>query len=123
MKTSPVTRRLEETRYRLTREVRDNPLLCLGLAIGVGAVIGALGSRTATPSPHTRTLNPEWLTRLTNGLSDEARQLTKQAAQTRCHAKRELNSVARHASDSLPEIDLDQLVTRGRDWLRSTLRA
>ena len=34
MKTSPVTRRLEETRYRLTREVRDNPLLCLGLAIG-----------------------------------------------------------------------------------------
>ena len=38
MKTSPVTRRLEETRYRLTREVRDNPLLCLGLAIGIGGV-------------------------------------------------------------------------------------
>ena len=120
MKTSPVTRRLEETRYRLTREVRDNPLLCLGLAMGVGAVIGTLGSRAATPSP--RPLHPEWLTRLTNGLSDEARQLTKQANQTSRHAKRELNSAARHASDSMPEIDLDQLVARGRNWLRSTLR-
>lgn len=117
MKTDPLSRNLDEARYRLTREIRENPLLCVGLALGVGAVIGALGSRAASrPSTHSR-----WLAELASELGDEASRLRGSAARAGHHASRELKSALGHVTDSVPEVDLDHLLSRGRRWLRSVL--
>lgn len=118
MKTAPLSRNLDEVRYRLTREIRENPLLCVGLALGVGAVIGALGSRTATRHPD----GSRWLAELASELGDEASRLRGSAARAGRHAGRQLESTLGHVSDSVPELDLDRLLRRGRRWLQSFLR-
>ena len=117
MKTDPLSRNLDEARYRLTREIRENPLLCVGLALGVGAVIGALGSRAASRHPR----DSRWLAELVSELGDEASKLRGSAARAGHHASRELKSAIGQVSEAVPEVDLDHLVRRGRRWLRSVL--
>lgn len=113
MKTDSLNRSFDEARYRLTREIRENPLLCIGLAVGVGAVIGALGSRAATTHPG----GTRWLAEL----GDEATKLRSGATRAGRHAGKELQAVLHHAADAAPDVDLDHLVRRGRRWLRSVL--
>jgi hypothetical protein len=117
MKTDPLSRNLDEARYRLTREIRENPLLCVGLALGVGAVIGALGSRAATRHP----AGSRWLAELASELGDEASRLRGSASRAGHHAGRELKSALGQVTDSVPDVDLDHLVRHGRRWLRSVL--
>ena len=119
MKTDPMTRTLDETCYRLTREVRENPLLCVGLALGVGVVIGALSSRAVTSS---RPGTSRWLTDLASGLSDEADSLRGEVTRVGRRAGKGMHAALHHAGDAVPEIDVDQLVRRGRRWLRAVLR-
>jgi hypothetical protein len=117
MKTDPLNRNLDEVRYRLTREIRENPLLCVGIALGVGAVIGALGSRAASHGSR----DSHWLSDLASGLGDEASHLRESASRAGRHASKEVRSAFHHATDSVPEVDLDHLVRRGRRWLRDVL--
>jgi len=117
MKTDPLSRNLSEARYRVTREIRDNPLLCVGLALGVGAVIGALGSRAAVSRPD----RTRWLTDLASDWSDEARKAGSRAGAVGHRANKELHAALHQAADAVPEVDLDRLVRRGRRWLHSVL--
>lgn len=117
MKTDSLNRSFDEARYRLTREIRENPLLCIGLAVGVGAVIGALGSRAAT----TRPSGNRWLADLAAELGDEATKLRSGATRAGRHAGKELQAVLHQAAEAAPDVDLDHLVRRGRRWLRSVL--
>lgn len=117
MKTDPLNRNLDEARYRVTREIRENPLLCVGIALGVGAVIGALGTRAATTRPG----GSRWLADLASDLSDEAHTLRGEATRVGRRAGKEIQSALHHATDAVPEVDLDHLVRRGRRWLRSAL--
>lgn len=117
MKTDPISRSVDEARYRLTREIRDNPLLCVGIALGVGAVIGALGSRAATSRPG----GSRWLADLASELSDEAHKLRGEASRVGHRAGKEFQSALHSATDAVPEVDVDALVRRGRRWLRSAL--
>lgn len=115
MKTDPLSRQLDEARYRLTREIRENPLLCVGIALGVGAVIGALasrsGSRAATGSRR--------LSDLASQLSEQADALRSTATRGGQRAGRELQSAFDHLTDAAPAVDLDRLILHGRRWLRS----
>ncbi|MFN0128923.1 MAG: hypothetical protein ACKV19_19805 [Verrucomicrobiales bacterium] len=117
MKADPLNRGLEEARYRLTREIRENPLLCVGLALGVGAVIGALGSRAAA-SKHGPS---HWLADLASTLGSEAHKLGHEATRAGRHAGKELQAALHQASDAVPDVELEQLIRRGRRWLRSVL--
>jgi len=115
MKSDPLSRNLDETRYRLTREIRENPLLCVGIALGVGVVIGALGSRAATSRPGA----PHWLTDLASDFGSEAEKLRGGATRAGRHASRELHDALHHAAEAVPDVDFDKLVRRGRRWLKS----
>jgi|GEM_PF-2050206 len=117
MKTHSLDRSLDDVRYRLTREIRENPLLCVGLAVGIGALLGAVGGR-ATCS---RSNGKHWLTDLASGLGDEAHKVTDRAARAGRQANKELHSAVHRATEAVPDIDLDQLVSQGRRWLRSAL--
>jgi hypothetical protein len=117
MKTQPFDRCLEETRYRLTREVREHPLLCLGLALGAGVVIGAIGGRSTAGNGSAR----HWLTDLGSDLSERAHDVGDRALKVGNRARRELRSAAHRVADAAPDIDYDKLVSRGRHWLRSVL--
>lgn len=117
MNSDPLNRGLEEARYRLTREIREHPLLCVGIALGVGAVIGALGSRAAT----TRSGSSRWLADLADTLTDEAGNVRSSATRAGRHATDELKAVLEKAADAAPDVDIDRLVRRGRRWLNSLL--
>ena len=116
MKTDPLSRSLDEARYRLTREIREHPLMCVGIALGVGAVIGALGSHATTRSGGSR-----WLNELAGELADEASTLRGSATRAGRRAGHDIHQALEHAADSLPDVDVDRLVRRGRQWLRSVL--
>lgn len=117
MKNQQIDRCFDETRYRLTREVRDHPLLCLGLALGAGVVIGAIGGRSVSGNGSAR----GWLADLGSDLSDRAHEAGDRAAKAGHRASRELRSVAHRVADAAPDVDVDKLVARGRQWLRSIL--
>jgi len=119
MKPDPLTRGLEEARYRVTREVRENPLLCVGLALGAGLVIGALTSRAAVSH---RPGASRWLSDLASDFGEEADKWRGEATRVGRRAGKELQSALHHAAEAAPEIDVDQLVRRGRRWLRALLR-
>ncbi len=117
MKSDTVSRSLDSARYRLTREIRENPLLCVGIALGVGALIGALGSRAATSQPSAG----RWLSDVASDLGSEADKWRTGAARAGRQAGKELHSALHHVTDSVPDVDIDKLVARGRHWLRSLL--
>ena len=118
MNADPLTRQLEETKYRLTREIRENPLLCVGIALGVGAVIGVLGSRAASCRPGAS----RWLADLADDLTEEASEVRSSATRAGRHATQELKAALEKAAEAAPEVDIDRLVRRGRRWLHSLLR-
>jgi hypothetical protein len=117
MKSTQLDRCIEDARYRLTREVREHPLLCLGLALGAGVVIGALGGRSV--SSHNSSHG--WLADLGADLSDRAHSAGDRVAKAGERARRELRAATHRVADAAPEIDVDRLVARGRHWLRSML--
>ena len=116
MKNQSLDRCLDETCYRLTREVREHPLLCLSLALGAGVVIGAIGGRSLSSTPARG-----WLADLGSDLSDRAHDVGDRAAKAGHRASRELRSAAHRLADAAPDVDVDKLVSRGRHWLRSVL--
>jgi hypothetical protein len=118
MKNHSVNRTLDDACYRLTREVREHPLLTLGVAVGVGALLGALAGHAATTTPGAR---KNWLTDMASDLSDHAHQARGRALRAGRQANKELHAAASRATGSLPEVDFDRLLKRGRHWLRSQL--
>lgn len=119
MKNQHLNHYVEDVRYRVTREIRENPLLCIGLALGVGALIGAIGGRASAPSPSSR--RHHWLADVASDLTDRAHEASGRALRAGSHASRELNNAVHRATDALPDVPLDHLVKRGKSWLRSAL--
>lgn len=117
MKNQSLDRCLDETCYRLTREVREHPLLCLGLALGAGVVIGAIGGRSLSGSASAR----GWLADVASDWSDRAHEAGDRAVKAGHRASRELRSAAHRVADAAPDVDFDKLVSRGRRWLRSVV--
>jgi len=112
-----VNRTLDNTCYRLAREVREHPLLSLSVALGVGAVLGVWAGQAAA-SPRSR---KNWLSDVASDLSDHAHHAGNRALRARRRASKELSAVAGRAHDALPDLDFDHLSKRGRHWLRSVL--
>lgn len=123
MKNQHLNHYVEDVRYRVTREIRENPLLCIGLALGVGALIGAIGGRASAPSPSSR--RHHWLADVASDLTDRAHEVAHEvgdrALRAGRHANRGLHQAAHRATEALPDVHLDHLVKRGKSWLRSAL--
>jgi hypothetical protein len=116
MKNRSLDHCLDETCYRLTREIREHPLLCVGLALGAGLVIGAIGGRSIGHAPARG-----WLADVASDLGDRAHEVGDRALKAGHRASRELRSAAHRVADATPDVDFDKVVSRGRQWLRSVL--
>ena len=112
MKTQSLDRRLDETCYRLTREIREHPLLCIGIAFGA-----------AWSSERSAAARSDTAQRMAcdaaSGLSDRAHEAGDRAAKAGHRASRELRSAAHRVADAAGDVDFDKLVSRGRQWLRA----
>jgi hypothetical protein len=116
MNQQSLNRTMNDARYRLTREVREHPLFSIGVAIGVGALLGALAGQAATP-----TRRKNWLTDVATDLSDRAHDVGNRARRVKRVAARELNAATTRANKALPDVNYDLVVRRGRHWLSSLL--
>lgn len=101
----------------MTREVREHPLLTIGVAVGLGVVLGAMASQ-ATAVPYRRI---NWLSGLASGLSDHLPGAGHRTRRTGRLANQEFQAAASRVVRAMPEVDVDQVVRRGRQWLRSKL--
>lgn len=110
-----LTQSIDKACHRLSREVRDHPLLTLGVAVGVGALVGALASHTSTGG------RKNWRSKMATNLSDHALEAGNCALRTSRQARRELQTAANRAADAVPEVDFERLARRGRHWLQAKL--
>lgn len=101
--------------HRLTRDVRDHPLLSLGIAVGVGAILGALAGQATTGG------RKSWRSAMAAELSDHAHEAGNGALRTSRQARKELQAAANRVAAAVPEVDFDHLARRGRQWLRTKL--
>jgi len=106
---------LNKACHRLTSEVRDHPLLSLGIAVGVGAMLGALAGQATTGGSKT------WRSAMNSDLFDHAHEAGSCALRTSRQARKELRAAASRAAAAAPEVDFDHLARRGRHWLRAKL--
>lgn len=101
--------------HRLSREVRARPLLTLSVAVGVGAVVGALVGGAGSRGRKT------WLAEMGSALGGHVDEAGDRALRTSHRAGQGLRAAAHRATDVVPELDLDRLARQGRHWLRARL--
>ncbi len=107
---------LNETRGRISAEIRERPLTSLGIAFGIGAVIGIAGAQA------TRHPAKGWLERLTDTLSDRYDDAKDYACDMTERASDEIRSAARSVADTASDVDIEKFVRRTRRWLKALMR-